>query len=564
MPRSTRSETAGLVLLDPPSEWNEITADRARLLRVRYPPFAHRRCSGAFRDCPGLSHPARRRRSCRSAKCRAYPSGRRRRARWNGSSGKFESCLPRCIPRRQALWCQPKCFHGMANHLQAIPEAAAVVAGITSLPEVPLVVISSGDRTPRNSRETPGARRRCHPQGRHATAGIGHWIQFDEPELVVTTIRDVVRSYPGHEVITGRGGSSSFPAQSSPIMSGTQRTAADLGVPEQFNAATYFVDRHLAEGRGGKVAIECGDERDHHAALAERVNRCGSALREPRGASRGARDAPAARRSGASSTPSSARSRSARSRSPSTRCGRRPDYRHVLSDSGAQRRDRERGAAAARSRRSTPSERSRARATLSSPAPGWHVRSLARGSAALERPSRPATTRRRSGCIPRAAPARRKAASTCSTTWSSARSCSPGACRDHASATAASACAKLFFAYGLGNAGYFPLAVGATSILCAGAAGPLPSVYAAIERHRPTIFFVGPDRLRHAARHPGGLRPVVGAARASAGEALPPALYERFKQRFGVDILDGIGSTGSAPHVPPRTVLARSGPDRAA
>src|SRR5207253_2793301 len=58
------------------------------------------------------------------------------------------------------------------------------------------------------------------------------------------------------------------------------KTAADLGVPEQFNAAVYFIDRHLAEGRGGRIAIECGDERVTYAELAERVNRCGSALRD--------------------------------------------------------------------------------------------------------------------------------------------------------------------------------------------------------------------------------------------------------------------------------------------
>src|SRR4051812_9187713 len=57
-------------------------------------------------------------------------------------------------------------------------------------------------------------------------------------------------------------------------------TAADLGVAATFNAATHFVDRHLAEGRGSKIAIECGDQRVSYAELAERVNRFGSALRE--------------------------------------------------------------------------------------------------------------------------------------------------------------------------------------------------------------------------------------------------------------------------------------------
>src|SRR5438045_8800519 len=56
--------------------------------------------------------------------------------------------------------------------------------------------------------------------------------------------------------------------------------AASLGLPERFNAATHFVDRHVHDGRGGATAIECGDERVTYADLAERVNRFGSALRD--------------------------------------------------------------------------------------------------------------------------------------------------------------------------------------------------------------------------------------------------------------------------------------------
>src|SRR3954468_3156922 len=57
-------------------------------------------------------------------------------------------------------------------------------------------------------------------------------------------------------------------------------TAAALGVPLTFNAATHFVDRHVQDGRGGAVAIECADEIVTYQALAERVNRFGSALRD--------------------------------------------------------------------------------------------------------------------------------------------------------------------------------------------------------------------------------------------------------------------------------------------
>jgi len=62
--------------------------------------------------------------------------------------------------------------------------------------------------------------------------------------------------------------------------------AAALGIPERFNAATYFVDRHVREGRGARVAIACGDERVTYAQLLDRVNRCGSALIEHLGVRR--------------------------------------------------------------------------------------------------------------------------------------------------------------------------------------------------------------------------------------------------------------------------------------
>src|SRR5260221_2411094 len=56
--------------------------------------------------------------------------------------------------------------------------------------------------------------------------------------------------------------------------------AAELGVAEAFNAATHFVDRHVREGRGSVVAIECGEERVTYAQLLDGVNRFGSALRD--------------------------------------------------------------------------------------------------------------------------------------------------------------------------------------------------------------------------------------------------------------------------------------------
>ena len=58
-------------------------------------------------------------------------------------------------------------------------------------------------------------------------------------------------------------------------------TAGDpILLPDQFNAAEYFIDRHLAEGRGEKVAIECADLRVTYRQLHEHVNRVGNGLRQ--------------------------------------------------------------------------------------------------------------------------------------------------------------------------------------------------------------------------------------------------------------------------------------------
>jgi 4-hydroxybenzoate-CoA ligase len=105
--------------------------------------------------------------------------------------------------------------------------------------------------------------------------------------------------------------------------------------------------------------------------------------------------------------------------------------------------------------------------------------------------------------------------------------------------------AKLFFAYGLGNAMTFPLSVGATAALWPERPSP-DSVLEMMRKHRPTIFYGVPSLYTALLAHKeigngagsGCLRLCV-----SAGEALPAHIGERWRATVGVDVLDGLGST---------------------
>ncbi|MBV9121036.1 MAG: benzoate-CoA ligase family protein [Chloroflexi bacterium] len=104
--------------------------------------------------------------------------------------------------------------------------------------------------------------------------------------------------------------------------------------------------------------------------------------------------------------------------------------------------------------------------------------------------------------------------------------------------------AKLFFAYGLGNALTFPFRFGASTILHPGKPDPA-SVFDIVERERPTLFFGVPTSYAAMLDYAAERDPDFSSVRlcVSAGEALPPAISERWQARFGVEILDGIGST---------------------
>jgi 4-hydroxybenzoate-CoA ligase len=116
--------------------------------------------------------------------------------------------------------------------------------------------------------------------------------------------------------------------------------------------------------------------------------------------------------------------------------------------------------------------------------------------------------------------------------------------------------ARLFFAYGLGNSGYLPFSVGGSVVLNPDPPKP-EGVFNYVKKFAPTIFFGIPTlygqmlEYKEKEDKEKGTKPDPNSNHefssvricVSAGEALPPDIYYRWKKRFGIDILDGIGST---------------------
>jgi len=184
-------DIVGLVLLDPPSEWHEITRERARLLRrgIRLSRV------GAVLARLGVV------RASLAQLTGGAPGVPRTTVRILGPTvlrtlehlvGEVRKLPPDVHPIVEAFWCQPKCFNAISAHLAALEETAAAVAGMTSLSDIPLVIISGGSQRP----ETIARHRdlaRLSTRGRHVVAAkSGHWVQFDEPDLIVATVREMV------------------------------------------------------------------------------------------------------------------------------------------------------------------------------------------------------------------------------------------------------------------------------------------------------------------------------------------------------------------------------------
>jgi pimeloyl-ACP methyl ester carboxylesterase len=182
---------AGLVLVDPPTEWLTLTAERVRLLKGA----RHLSRIGAVLARLGVV------RACLTLLTGGAPGAPRRFVKLFGPTaartlerlvGEVRKLPPEVHPVVQALWCQPKCFLAMSDHLGTLERDGPSMAADAPPSDIPIVVISGADQPPAQMAEHRRlAEAATH--GRHLTASRGgHWIQFDEPSLIAGAVRDLV------------------------------------------------------------------------------------------------------------------------------------------------------------------------------------------------------------------------------------------------------------------------------------------------------------------------------------------------------------------------------------
>ncbi|MBF0392342.1 MAG: benzoate-CoA ligase family protein [Alphaproteobacteria bacterium] len=312
----------------------------------------------------------------------------------------------------------------------------------------------------------------------------------------------------------------------------------DIRFPTPFNVATHFIDRHLAEGRGAKVAIRTVRGDVTYAQLAANVDRCASAL-TALGVARGERlllvvkDSPeflyvfwGAIKAGIVPVPLNTLLKA-------------KDYAFMIENSEC---------------------------AMLVYSPEYAVEVEAALAKAAHKPTHLFGTEAFTALLAggaegfEAVPA--TALSECFWLYSSGSTGQPkGAVHLHRDMVVTSetygvqtlgvreddicfSAAKLFFAYGLGNGMTFPLWVGATTVLLD--TRPTPdSTFEMIARFRPTLYFGVPTLYAAQLQALESLKPDLSSVRlcVSAGEALPADIFRRWRERTGLDILDGIGST---------------------
>jgi benzoate-CoA ligase len=315
-----------------------------------------------------------------------------------------------------------------------------------------------------------------------------------------------------------------------------------IDIPEQFNAASYFIDKHIQEGRSEKIAIECGEVRVTYRELYEKVNRFGNAL-IALGIGRGERvililpDIPefafsffGAIKAGVIPVPVNTLLKPA-------------DYEYILKSSVA--------CAVITTAELLPSIKAKyiiVVGSASSPPELSFPELLEKNSpeltSAATNKDDPAFWLYSSGStgLPKACVHLQHDMVVCAEHYAKA------ILQMNESDRCFSA-SKLFFAYGLGNTLYYPLGVGATSIFMPDPPKP-EAVFNAINQYRPTIFYSVPTNYNTLLTYASDPENIIDMSSVriavSAGEALPAALFTRFKDRFGIEILDSIGSTEAA------------------
>jgi benzoate-CoA ligase len=317
-----------------------------------------------------------------------------------------------------------------------------------------------------------------------------------------------------------------------------------LDLPDRYNLVDHFLDRHVREGRGEKIALSCDSRKLTYDQIAEQVNRAGNGLRglgiqNEQRVMLALPDVPefaaaffAAMKIGAVGVPTSTALRSA-------------DYEYFLDESRARALIVHSSlyaqfAPALAGRKYLRhvivcGEKIKGHiqwdALLSSSSPVLEAAATSKDDAAFWLWTSGST-------------GRPKAAIHLHQDWAHC-------CENYALpilAIGASditfSSSKLFHAYGLGNALMFPFYVGASTVLYPGRPRAA-SILETVQNARPTLFFSVPTlyaaMLQEAERTPYDLSSVRLAV--SAAEPLPAEIYRRWKERFGIEILDGLGST---------------------